>query len=184
MARGYKVYEWVFWFEDGHIMTQYTPEDPDLNRFERQMDEALEYHNSVSPVDRAGWVGVSHNKATYVNIKARYMEAISKPLPAKILECHGKFPYIRRVTDIEYGVFSGKIDVKYGLYLIGVGGQKIKHKQDDGKFLIEYFGGIYMIIDGDGNSRTDNTSFVLQPLPVDLPKQAREIKVKEDCKDC
>lgn len=176
MARGYKVYEWVCWFEDGHIMTQYTPEDPDINKSERLMDEPLEYHNCVSPVDRAGWVGISHKKATYVNIKARYMEAISKPLPALILECHGKFPLIRRVTDIEYGIQSGNIDVKYGLYLIGIGGQKIEHKQDDGKLLIEYSGGTYAITDSDGNSRIDNTSFVLQPLPVDLPVQARKVE--------
>lgn len=181
MARGAKIYEWVFWFKDGHIMTQYTPEDPDVNKFERQMDEALDYHNSVSPVIRAGWVPISQNKAAYTNIKARYMEAISKsPLPAHILECHEMFPYIRRVTDIKYGVLSGNIDVEYGLYLIGIGGEKIEHPQDDGKSLIEYVGGVYTIIDSSGNARMDNTSFVLQPIPV-IPIMP---KIQEDCQDC
>lgn len=184
MARGYKIYEWVFWFEDGHVMTQYTPEDPDLNKFERMPEEALDYHNTVSPVERAGWVSVSQQKATYVNIKARYMEVISKsPLPAHILECHGKFPFIKRATDIHYGVQSGKVEVEYGLYIIGIGGDKIEHLQDDGKVLIEYRGGMYMIIDSSGNARMDHTSFVLQPIPVDLPRQAKKVTqaVNEDC---
>lgn len=187
MARGHKIYEWVFWFEDGHVMTQYTPEDPDMLKFEKLYDEALEYHNMVSPVERAGWFPISHNKAAYVNIKARYMECISKsPLPFHVVECHGMFPYIRRATDIKYGVHSGVIDVEYNLYLVGVGGKRIEHPQPDGKNLIEYKGGMYMMVDSSGNTRLDNTSFVLQPIPVDLPRQAKKVTqtVSEDCEDC
>ena len=164
-------------------MTQYTPEDPDLNKFDRKTDEALDYHNTVSPVERAGWFPISHQKAAYVNIKARYMECISKaPLGAHYVECHGKFPYIRRVTDIEYGIYSGEVNVEYGLYLVGIGGKAIEHKVDD-KILTEYRGGMYMIIDSSGNARMDHTSFVLQPIPVELPRQTLKVE-NDDREDC
>lgn len=170
-----KYYEWVLYFYDGTVMTHYMPEAPDLNTFERSIEEAEQYHNTVSKVKRAGWVAISVQKATAVNIKARYLEAISKPLPAKIIECHGEFPLIKRVIDINYGFNKeGDLELIY-YYLIGLGGTPIEHIID-GKTLIEYVGGQYSILDNYGNERSDNTSFVIPALPPEMADGMPHIK--------
>ena len=160
-----KYYEWVFWFYDGTVMTHYIPDHPDPLIFERQITEAEDYHHSTSKVKRVGWVAISHEKATHVNMKARYIEAIPSGLLKNqplIVETHGEWPLIKRPFDIRYyGPRAGEHEY---YYLAGVGGKRIEHEVD-GKILVEFVNGRYSIMDRFGAIRSDHTSFVIPPIP-------------------
>ena len=159
-----KFYEWVFWHYDGAINAQYIPEHPDLDIFEKTIIEVKNYHDDISKVKRAGWVAISIEKAYRINLKANYTEAISKNLPAVIMECHGKFPFITRMLDIRYyGPRQGQHEYYYVMGLMS--GDIIEYPQDDGKVLIEHINGMFFVTDMNGNTRFDTTSNVIPALP-------------------
>ncbi len=169
-------------------MTQYAPELPDPLIFEHHRYEAEAYHNETSKVKRVGWVAISVEKSTYVNIKARYTEAIPSALSNNqplIIETHGEWPLVKRPLDIRYyGARAGEHEY---YYLVGVGGERIEHPQDDGKVLEEFINGRYYIMDKNGAVRGDHTSFVIPPIPPEaadtMPQIVKEIE-KHGCETC
>ncbi len=183
-----KYYEWVFWHYDGTVHTQYVPDHPDPLIFDMQRYEVEDYHRNVSKVKRAGWVAISVQKATYVNMKARYIEAVPSALMNNqplIIETHGEWPLVKRPLDIRYyGARAGEHEY---YYLVGVGGERIEHPQDDGKVNIEFINGRYSIMDKNGAVRNDHTSFVIPPIPPEaadtMPQIVKEIE-EHGCKTC
>lgn len=185
-----KYYEWVIWFYDGTIMTQYIPEHNDMNVFDRMITEAYNYHLNVSKVKRAGWLAISTRKATFVNIKARYMEAVAKPLRPLIFECHGEFPFITRSAFIRYSMVEGEPvvhpnDKHEYIYIIGIGGNPINKDYNGLVFLEPKTNGNYACVDMDGNVRFDLTTEIIPAIPPEaadtMPQIVREIR--ENLKD-
>lgn len=173
-----KYYQWVFWHYDGTVHPQYIPDHPDPLIVERTINEVKDYHDKISKVKRGGWVALSEIQAAQINAKSRYVEVISKKLGVKIIELHGKWPFITRRLDIRYyGARAGEHEYYYVIgRLSGKEADIIKHRQDDGKFLIEHINGSFDIIDKQGNTRNDTTSEVIPPIPPEAADDMEQIK--------
>lgn len=160
------VYEWVVWFQDDNIISQY-----DSFGRSRNWNDIREYSELVSPLYAIGWLPFSENKAARINTINDDDIVVSVNISAHIMECDTyEFDdiYVTIRNSFSMPISSSAPPPKRDTYyILGI--------VDDHDVYPKR--GTFMSIDSAGNTRLGTDENVTVPvIPVRPYKKFRRIK--------
>lgn len=143
------VYEWVVWFKDGTLLSQY-----DVNGVARKYQHVTIYAEQISPIKRVGWLPISPKKRQKVNYLAKKSVVESVNINVVFVEVHNdEEVFLRKRHAITIPLSAGGPPVRIDtFYICGAGNR-------------------FIAIDSGGNIRLDNHSNITVPV---IPPEAAD----------